>query len=55
MDRGLICYPGGGTVDGKLGDHVLLAPPFIVDEGNIAEIADRLEQSVNAAIAGAKA
>ena len=50
MDRGLICYPGGGTIDGKLGDHVLLAPPFIVDEGNIAEIADRLEQSVNAAI-----
>lgn len=50
MDHGLICYPGGGTIDGKRGDHVLLAPPFIVDEANIADIADRLDQSVNAAI-----
>ena len=50
MEHGLICYPGGGTIDGERGDHVLLAPPFIVDEANIAEIADRLEKSVNAAI-----
>lgn len=55
MDHGLICYPGGGTIDGKLGDHVLLAPPFIVDEANIGEIADRLEQSVNAAISDIRA
>lgn len=27
--RGLICYPMPGTRDGKHGDHVLLAPPFI--------------------------
>ena len=33
MEGGLICYPGGGTADGVRGDHVLLAPPFIVDEG----------------------
>jgi hypothetical protein len=32
MARGLMCYPMGGTVDGQRGDHLLLAPPFIVDE-----------------------
>src|SRR5438477_8447913 len=33
--RGLACYPMGGTVDGRIGDHVMLAPPFIVSEGDI--------------------
>lgn len=40
MERGLICYPAGGTADGIRGDHVLLAPPFIADSGHIAEIVD---------------
>jgi adenosylmethionine-8-amino-7-oxononanoate aminotransferase len=26
---GLACYAAQGTIDGKIGDHVLLAPPFI--------------------------
>ena len=30
--QGLMVYPMGGTVDGQRGDHVLLAPPFIVDD-----------------------
>ena len=35
MARGLMVYPMGGTIDGVRGDHVLLAPPFIVDERHI--------------------
>lgn len=35
---GLACYPMGGTIDGKSGDHILLAPPFILDENHIDEI-----------------
>ena len=31
MALGLMVYPMGGTVDGVNGDHVLLAPPFIVE------------------------
>ena len=50
LDRGLICYPMGGTVDGVRGDHVLLAPPFIIDDGHIEELVDKLGQSVDAAI-----
>ena len=51
MARGLICYPGGGTIDGRQGDHVLLAPPFIVTEDEIDVIVERLGDAVDAAIA----
>ncbi len=51
MTRGLICYPAGGTADGQRGDHILLAPPFIVTESQIADICDRLGDAVDAAIA----
>ncbi len=50
MEHGLVCYPGGGTADGVKGDHVLLAPPFIVDEGQIAEITERLAGAIDAAL-----
>jgi adenosylmethionine-8-amino-7-oxononanoate aminotransferase len=46
----LICYPGGGTVDGKFGDHVLLAPPFIVEKQHIEQIVDRLGGAIDAAL-----
>ena len=54
MARGLMCYPMGGTVDGARGDHVLIAPPFIVDDAHIAEIADKLGAAVDAAIAAVR-
>ncbi len=42
MDAGLICYPGGGSVDGKRGAHILLAPPFIVERKHLDEAAGKL-------------
>lgn len=42
MKAGLMCYPMGGTIDGQAGDHILLAPPFIIDDSHIAEITDKL-------------
>ena len=53
MARGLICYPAGGTIDGRHGDHVLIAPPYIIGAEEVALIADRLGEAVDAAIAGA--
>jgi adenosylmethionine-8-amino-7-oxononanoate aminotransferase len=50
MEHGLICYPAGGLVDGKSGDHVMLAPPFIVDASHIAEIVDKLSRTVDAVL-----
>jgi adenosylmethionine-8-amino-7-oxononanoate aminotransferase len=51
MARGLMCYPMGGTVDGRQGDHVLLAPPYIIRPAEIAEVVDKLGAAIDAAIA----
>ncbi|MGC2971150.1 aspartate aminotransferase family protein [Paraburkholderia aspalathi] len=48
--RGLMVYPMGGTVDGKIGDHVLLAPPFICTARNIDEIVGRLTDAIEGAL-----
>jgi adenosylmethionine-8-amino-7-oxononanoate aminotransferase len=47
MAQGLLCYPFGGTVDGRQGDHVLLAPPFIAERKDLQEIATRLASSID--------
>lgn len=48
--RGLACYPGDGTADGRSGDHVLLAPPYIVSPAEIDLIVERLGEAVDAAL-----
>jgi adenosylmethionine-8-amino-7-oxononanoate aminotransferase len=51
MARGLMVYPMGGTADGTRGDHVLLAPPFIVDAPVVDTIVERLGEAIEAATA----
>jgi len=46
FDEGLICYPMSGTIDGQKGDHVLLAPPFIMEEHHIDEIIGKLGRAL---------
>ncbi len=46
MNQGLMIYPGGGTIDGQNGDHILLAPPFICTELDINEIVQRLHATL---------
>jgi adenosylmethionine-8-amino-7-oxononanoate aminotransferase len=46
MQAGLMCYPMGGTIDGVQGDHVLLAPPFIVEEAQLDELVDKLSSAI---------
>jgi adenosylmethionine-8-amino-7-oxononanoate aminotransferase len=48
--RGLMAYPMGGTVDGKIGDHVLLAPSFICTARDIGEIVSRLTDAIDGAL-----
>ncbi|UUX49464.1 aspartate aminotransferase family protein [Nisaea acidiphila] len=50
MELGLMCYPMGGTIDGRVGDHVLLAPPFIIDENHIEEIVGKLGEAIDEAV-----
>ncbi len=51
MEAGLICYPMGGTIDGQRGDHILLAPPFIITEAQIDELTDKLGRALDTALA----
>ncbi|GLR54133.1 aspartate aminotransferase family protein [Shinella yambaruensis] len=50
MARGLMVYPMGGTIDGRQGDHVLIAPPFIVERADITRIVERLGDAIDAAV-----
>ena len=46
MARGLMCYPMGGTIDGVRGDHVLLAPPYIIAPEEVDQIVERLAGAI---------
>jgi len=54
FEAGLICYPMGGTIDGKNGDHVLLAPPFIINDDHIEEIASKLDSALQVSLNGVR-
>ena len=54
FDNGLAIYPMGGTIDGRQGDHVVIAPPYIATPDDIDRIVDRMGAAVDAAVAGAK-
>jgi adenosylmethionine-8-amino-7-oxononanoate aminotransferase len=50
FEAGLICYPMSGTIDGQQGDHVLLAPPFIMSDDQIDELVTKLSGAIHAAL-----
>ena len=50
MANGLICYPMSGTIDGKIGDHILLAPPYILEEEHIEELVTKLDMAISTAL-----
>lgn len=54
MQRGLLCYPMGGTIDGNLGDHVLLAPPFIATRADLDTIVERLAAAIDSSTSALK-
>ena len=54
MAQGLMVYPMGGAIDGVQGDHILLAPPFIIGPSEVDMIVERLGASLEAALAGVR-
>lgn len=54
MQRGLTCYPMPGCVDGRRGDHVLLAPPYIITGHQLDELVDKLAPAIDAAVGSCK-
>ena len=54
LEKGLLCYTMSGTIDGRSGDHVIIAPPFNIGSSHVAEIVDKLALSVDEATRHAK-
>ena len=50
FERGLLIYPGGGTIDGRNGDHILLAPPYNVTDEELEMIVDLLADTLGAVL-----
>ena len=48
--EGLLCYPMGGTIDGKRGDHILLAPPFVVEDLQLDACVNKLQIAIERAL-----
>ena len=46
MEMGVLFYPGHGSVDGRRGDHLMVAPPYVVTRDQIAETLDVLRRAV---------
>ncbi len=51
MREGLMLYPMGGTIDGRKGDHILLAPPFIITGEEVEMITAKVAAAIDAALA----
>ena len=51
FEAGLICYPMAGTRDGRHGDHILLAPPFILSQAQVDELVGKLARAIDEALA----
>ncbi len=49
MEEGLMCYAMGGTIDGKIGDHIMFMPPFIINKNHIDEIIFKLDKALTEA------
>ena len=48
LERGLVSYPGSGTVDGMRGDHLLYAPPLSLSRDEADELVEILDASLSA-------
>ncbi|MFI4995957.1 MAG: aspartate aminotransferase family protein [Hyphomicrobiales bacterium] len=53
MEQGLMCYPMGGTIDGRRGDHIIISPPYIIEDRHIDEIIDKLSAAFDRALPAA--
>jgi len=51
LENGLMCYPMGGTIDGIAGDHVMLAPPYVISEAQLDEAVEKLAISIDQVLA----
>ncbi len=46
LNNGLVTYPCTGSLDGVMGDMVLLAPPLIITDNQIDEVLNKIDISI---------
>ena len=46
IEKGVVLYPGSGSVDGKRGNHILITPPLTVSENDIEEIVNVVKDCI---------
>jgi adenosylmethionine-8-amino-7-oxononanoate aminotransferase len=51
MQNGVLCYGMGGTIDGRRGDHILIAPPYNINDAEQAELIEKISTAVSATLA----
>ena len=44
--RGVMTYPVRGTVDGLSGEHIMLAPPFVITEPELDVVVEQLAEAI---------
>lgn len=49
FERGIIFYPGAGCADGVCGDHILIAPPFVITKDEIERVVTVLRNVIGEA------
>ena len=50
--NGLVLYPGSGGATTEMGDHLLIAPPFIITKKEIDEAVAILKKTLDTVYAG---
>lgn len=46
IEKGVVLYPGSGSVDGRLGNHILITPPLTISESELDEIVNVLQNCI---------
>jgi adenosylmethionine-8-amino-7-oxononanoate aminotransferase len=46
LEEGLAVYPSSGSMNGVLGDSILLAPPYIITEEQVDELVDKFGRAL---------
>ena len=47
MANGVVVYPGKGTIDGVIGDHIIIAPSFTITSEDIDHIVELVSKSLS--------
>ncbi|WP_299210499.1 aminotransferase class III-fold pyridoxal phosphate-dependent enzyme [uncultured Dokdonia sp.] len=46
IQKGVVLYPGKGSVDGVAGDHILITPPLTINEEQLDEIVHAIKECI---------